>query len=398
MLKGYSFHYTLIVALIAALLCTSLILISGFYRNYRTHLTNQSDLSRSFSSALAYCLGKYDDFDNQKVLSINENTVALKKVWGFWDVLTVKILLNDSTHIENYFIGHDEMSKHQVRLQFICQIAEKYYLLQGDTRIEGNVYVPNQTVKRGYIDGLNLTSDKLVYGEIYSSKKELPKIKEVDIQDVLNNALVPEFDYVTTQYRSFTKPPTLIKWQSEIISDLVLKGNYIIQASGPVFIDQSCLFEDVILFASSVTVDDNFSGSLQVFARDTVIIGEGVNLFYPSAISLKDRKHSYLKIKDDTQIHGAIYVKPKNPNMNNLHCYVSKGSQLNGELIVEGVVEFRGSMNGYIACDQFVYSTASGKYQNYLVNAKISSTSLSKYYLPLLNDSNQNKKLLKRVQ
>ena len=322
--------------------------------------------------------------------------LPLKRNGGFWDVLTIEIELSDSNYLENYFIGHDYDQLENKAAIYLAD-SRKALSITGDTRIEGNVYVPNKTVKRGYVDGLNLTSDKLVYGEIHSSKKELPKIEKIGVQAVLKKSVTSSKNEIT-QYRSFTDNPVLIKWQSSDVSDFVLKGNYIIQSNRPIFINRTCRFEDIIIVAPSVTLHNGFVGSLQIFAKDTVIVGENVDLLYPSSISIQGSKHAYLKVEDDAKIHGAVYIKPNNPNMNKEHCFISKGAELNGELRVEGVVEFRGGLNGYLSCDQFVYSSASGKYQNYLVNAKISSTNLSKYYLPLLNNGSPNMQLLKRVQ
>lgn len=394
-LKAYALHYVLMIALVSAFVCSSLILIMGYTKNYKHQLAQNHTTNRDFQSNLAFSLGSYESLDRQGYIQIKDQQSATIKPWGVLDIISLEIELRDSIHSRHYLLGSDPTLPVNKAAIYLAD-KRKVLTVTGDTRIEGDVFVPNKTVKRGYVDGLNFKSDKLVYGIIEGSNKTIPPVQIKQIQKTLTSGIEVSYEELPTINNSFSKPPYIINWNGNYLSQVNLEGNFIVKADQVVSLAKDSHLKDIIIVAPSVTIENDFVGNLQIFATDTIIIEKGVQLNYPSVLSING-KQPYLRIDEDSEFHGAIDIRNNQPDFNKTSVYISKDVNLYGEMRVEGVVEFRGDLQGFLSCDQLVYSTASGKYQNYLVNAHISSSKLSKYYVHLLNHTGGNKKVLKQV-
>ena len=62
------------------------------------------------------------------------------------------------------------------------------------------------------------------------------------------------------------------------ISDKIIRGNIKIISSKGITVNARSDIQDVILYAPRIEIESNFTGTLQLFAKDTIMIGEGVSL------------------------------------------------------------------------------------------------------------------------
>lgn len=69
---------------------------------------------------------------------------------------------------------------------------------------------------------------------------------------------------------------------------------------------------DTIVWARKVIIDSSFAGSVQAFARDSIVVSEGVHLDYPSGVCLvSDEERSGIRVASRAVIEGYAIILDK---------------------------------------------------------------------------------------
>ncbi|NJK96560.1 MAG: hypothetical protein HC905_18035 [Bacteroidales bacterium] len=141
--------------------------------------------------------------------------------------------------------------------------------------------------------------------------------------------------------------------------------------------------DNIILYAPKIEIEDGFTGSLQLFACDTLLVGEKCTLRFPSFIAVMEPtgNRPIIEIKKDTRILGDVVMLSRSESKHIIaECRVGSGTSVSGTIFCEGRLELNGSVSGQIYCKSFLLRTRSSEYENHLLNANIDGRSLSTYY------------------
>ncbi len=124
--------------------------------------------------------------------------------------------------------------------------------------------------------------------------------------------------------------------------------------------------------ANKVIVPENFSGAVQIFATDTVIIKSSAKLTYPSGIFIVGNDDNcYIEMGENSEISGYIaLLSPKRDKRTvSSNYYQSQSATLRGLLYVDGVAEVHGIVSGKSFFKELAIFTRDGIYSNTIYNA-----------------------------
>ena len=141
-------------------------------------------------------------------------------------------------------------------------------------------------------------------------------------------------------------------------------------------LDASARLNDVILVASSVVIEEGFKGTLQIFAKDTVLLNDNVRLDYPSGVMLTgNSRDTFLKLGNNSEINGyAIVLGKTEESFTSFHAnYIQRDSAaLNGLLYVAGNAVITGRIRGAVYLADCWYRSGEAFYACALYDARIS--------------------------
>lgn len=236
---------------------------------------------------------------------------------------------------------------------------KRHLSVVGRTTIKGSVYLPQNGVAYNQINSVFFSGEQIPKGSIRISDSNLP---EIDPQ-------------VSARVREILSQP-LEEWL--IITD-------------------DAILEDTIIAARSIEIADNFSGSVQLFATGTVIIGSGVKLKSPSGIYLTgDNPNRLVQIFDNTQIFGYVVVeecleKQERPRANYIQ---SPSARVHGMLYIAGTAQVQGMISGVLFADQCSFFATEGIYAG-TINAALIVANPSLTYPILFTESRYTRRIIK---
>jgi cytoskeletal protein CcmA (bactofilin family) len=271
----------------------------------------------------------------------------------------------------------------------------------GQTMIQGNVFLPSQGVKPGYINGNSFYGGQLVNGTVKVNGPKLPELNA----DFVNK--LKEYFKTTgrvesianlnqgTAVNSFRKATRMLDSDAEIILENInLTGNFILKSEKMIRVKGSSKLKDVIIIAPIVIVDDNVKGSFQVIASRTIEIGRGAVLEYPSALMLFDENVSsdtnqaqaIIKLSENARLDGNVCFLKQYELMSNFRTNVlfEKGVSVTGQVFCSGNLEIRGKVSGAVFVNQFVVNEAGSVFVNHINNGVIENVSIPEVYSGLL--------------
>jgi hypothetical protein len=416
MLKASSLFYAIIIALIIAIVSSSLIL-THFLRSMEFEgFLRKEKVLRNANSALNLLLSRQEMVkkDSEVIIDLfakGEDSVMLKRrSWGVYEIILAEAFIRDEHQKKVALIGTTSITNDNLALYLADQ--DRPLSLCGKTFIHGTCYLPKAGVKRAYIEGQNFIGQQLINGETLKSEKTLPAIKKEIPENIAgmfsnmpeNNDSIVAFDYVATidsLCNSFENK-TIILYST---NDIVLKGktysgNLNIRSDRTVIVNQDCKLNDVIIYAHEIIIKSGFSGNLQAFANDSIVIEKKCRLEYPSALGIVRTKASPDKLNilldENSTIDGVILAYQESGNSKQqVKVDIGKEAVITGQVYSNGLADIKGNVSGTLWCNKFILSTASSVYENHLLNARIDRSSLSKYFAGIdLIGINGNKRII----
>ncbi len=292
-------------------------------------------------------------------------------------------------------------------------------VIVGDTRLEGNSYLPKQGVKAGNISGNYYQGSSLYYGRVIESEATLPKVDQQWIsylERLSNGSLLNEEHSISLKKElkhTFYKQGQNISSPSTIIlGDEDIAGNITIQSAIQIIVHSTAKLEGVILIAPNIIIKDNVKGNLQAIATKKITVGKGCYLSYPSALILFDQnkiknttegttsqnKEPDFTISKNTLIEGSVvYLKKQKDTQNRIktHLKTELGTEIIGEVYCEGNIDFQGIVRGSVYTRQFIANQSGSIYLNHVYNGKILNNPIPNYAgLPFINSKNSVAKWL----
>lgn len=394
-LKGGTLLYVLALMLIIGIMSSAL--ISKAYLN-TMEMQGYADMNRMQLNAVSGLRLLMADKEmaakaplRMDLYDTGADSVSLeRKHWGALDLGISKAFTRDKAVMKiaalGFAPGEDEtalMVTENDRPLSVC----------GDTRLKGKCFLPKLGTRPAYIEGRSFSGKRPVEGLVIPAPKQVPPADQELMRKIgerlqgrgyeqdslledLPGDLSASFSAATVCYRA----PS-----SVLLNDYYLQGNIIVYSPVKIRVRNNCRLNDVVLYAPKIEIDSGFTGSLQAFASDSLIVGKNCKLEYPSLLGLVRTEDSplypVLRVGVETEVAGSVFAWEEKPFYNRqVKLCLDKKTLVQGEVYSSGQADVKGTIEGRLICSSIVLVTPSSVYDNHLLDAVIDRTKLSKYY------------------
>jgi len=418
MLRASALYLVIVIALVIAIICSSLIVTAYYYRLQYQKTFRYNVLQTNLGSAVNILLaGEDTSYSAPKTFSLfgmDNDTVSTQRIfWGAFDVGVAKAMIQGDTLYKTFSIANTIDSTKWAAIYLVNN--DRPFSVSGKTSITGDAYIPPAGINQAYIDNQSYTGDKrLIIGTKHNSEKELPlldsnrlnRFKQLWEQDHGNNTLLPD-----TLKNSFLRSTQLFNFGNKVqtIANTHLSGNIIIFSDTTLIIDSTAILDNVMVFAKSISVKGGFQGTCQLFAKDTIGIAPNCAFSYPSCLGiLRLDKKTLVTIPAEISFYGKIlfegllftYEKQQSKIPPLIH--ISGTTKIKGMIYSQGYTEFQNfaEIDGSVFTNKFLYQSTFTRYENYINNTTINVKALSPYYLmsEMLPVSTKKRKILQWLE
>jgi cytoskeletal protein CcmA (bactofilin family) len=357
------------------------------YRFLAQRNQQQLQLIQNIETAFSYLLKQKERQAVDEVIDLyqlGQDSIHIQtKPWGLFEVATVKAFHNRQKLQKSALLGHQQSNK--VALQVLDGF--KPLVVCGKTQLKGDVYRPRAGIKSATVANIPYAGKTLVDGKSLPSAKQLPRLDSILLEQQLNYFLslpANETQLTDSVYQSFEEE-ALVFQKKNIHLKSHISGHIIIKADSIIRVHPSAIIEDAILVAPFIELQSGFKGNLQLFATEKVTIHDGVQLTYPSVVSLLEA-HQFPNTGFDIQIgkqfklDGLLLATrlakaPKIPKVK------IESAQIMGDVFCKGPLDIRGVVQGNITCRNFQLRLEGKTYNNYLLDTQINANAKPKAYL-----------------
>lgn len=399
MVKAGALYYAIFISFLVALLGGFFIMNVWTHHAHTQVIINGQRLERNINSALLLAQedpklvpdNKSQDIDlyedGNDVVSIN------KSFWGGYCMLKAgahgKFLQKSAIAL----CGKDIFQNENTALYLADR--GQYLSISGRTLIKGDCYLPKSGLRASYIEGNSLPGTKLTEGKVLNSKAELPLLNNSMIASNLpyfnntlsiNDSLVDmsllfKTDTIKNSFYKKTLVLNSAKWIT--LSNKSFKGNIRIISSKGVTISGSVQTDGIIVYAPRIEIEKGFTGNVQLFATDTILINDGVQLLFPSLLAVLETHNAkaFISVGKGCNVLGDILLSIVGDTKNiRAECKVNAGSVITGRIYCSGRIELKGTVNGTVYTNGFILRTSGSIYENQLLDATINFAALPGFY------------------
>lgn len=242
--------------------------------------------------------------------------------------------------------------------------------LAGKTVLQGLCRLPHNGLQYGRVGADFYRGAPVPHTAVLRSERGLPqppsglthRIDSILLasQEASDKELIPDSLDV-----SFTAPTSLFRCGAEPLGGRTLRGRIVLRAD-TLRIDSVCRMEHVIVFACKIVVAPGCRIGAQLFARDTVIVGAGAVLEYPSGIYAG----RYAELCDGAEVNGyAIVCDTLRRKIPRPSYRQARTARLRGLLWVGGRAQVQGIVAGRALLREAVYFSPQGYYTGMLYDA-----------------------------
>ena len=415
-LRGGALYLAVFISLIIAVLLSMLLLHSyystrlfnQFYIRQKVHANLQSGFNYAVSNGLdSTALPKMIDLYGEE----SDSVLLYKRWWGCYQVIAVK----------SQWKGISESMLCLTGISFPNDTAlvltenNKAVSVAGNTKLKGACFIPKAGIKPAHIEGETFWGDDIIEGQQLPAPTQLPEINktilnqyETLINNSGNNDSLLSWDQLPgddTIKNSFLNKTLRIVTAGELVIDgKRFAGNIILQSPKKITVLKDCILYNVMLLAPSIVIEDEFTGTLQALASDSITTGEEVTLHYPSSLLLLNKpiidtnRKSVLipaiTIGEKCKIKGTIALCMNGGSvLNRMFLKINKDSEIYGLVYSQGYADIQGTVTGAVYAQSLILQTRSGVYEQHLLNAVIDRKSLSDFFVSgiLLGNKQANK-------
>jgi hypothetical protein len=416
MIRSSALYISLIVSILIALICGSILLVGFMYKMHESKLQRSERLNRNALSASILVMHESFRYDQVQRISLFESksdwgdSVLLeKRQWGIYELGLVTSFKSTDSVKKAFLIGSEANDT-----TFALYIADedRPVSISGKAKIEGTAYLPKSGIKAAYVGESSYQGKKLVYGKVLESTRDLPVANTIligGLNELLRQSNAQHENTLPDSLtHSFFKDAKRIHLSpsSSVLSNNRISGNVIISSDSLIQVDALSSLDQVILVAPHVKISSGFKGRLQIIASDSITIESSVRLGYPSALILiKPDTAGFqpkLNIGENSVVQGQLFAWEKTRSQMMPIISIGKGSTINGEIWSNGYVQLgqNSIVNGSLSAIRLIANISSIIYENYLIDVMINRSSLSRYYTgsKMFNSAGKSGTLLCHLQ
>lgn len=395
MIRAGALTYAVFVTVVAAILCTLMIMLAFANRNFFSKINTNEQVKDLAYSGVAWgmagtntktvpFLGAEYKLSNGAHLWTNDvDTLKVReRNWGAFKVISADGRSKGYSYGKGTFVANIA-AKYQGTALYITDYNRPLQLA-GDALIKGDAWLPEKGAEGSYIEGSNYKRSELVYGKKQRIANQLITIDESHKKygrDYLlghfgvHDSVIGGEGLTDELTHGFLKPTLTIAQPSPITLEYSnLHGNIIIYSGNSIRVNASTKLEDVLLVAPKVIVEKGVIGNFHIIASDSAIINEDVQLSFPSSISMipNNNQDAHCVLRKGVGLYGLlISYSEKKQKTNNVNVSVAEGAMVRGMVYAEDNLEIRGEVQGQVFCNRFLLKTRSGVYENHLLDGKI---------------------------
>lgn len=416
-LKSGALQLTLFITVIIAVLLMGFVLLVHTHIRFQVQtdfiLETTENAQKGIEHALLHSIRLKDTVTIPLEEPSFKNIKIYRDFWGIFERVTSESKIKTNHFQKTALIG--AKSNDQNRTALYLQDTRKPLVVVGNTKIEGNVFLPKQGVKAGTISGHSYTGSQLLYGSSQQSSTLPPLATEIldqieALEYQFSEISNPQFITIESgRYsNSFLKPVQIYFSNSDILlNEVELTGHMIVQSKTKITVMPSAILKDVILIAPEIEIQNNVIANFQAFASKKISLGNSVQLRYPSALVLNKNQVNFqpnttfhkekpsILIGKSSVVKGVVvYLGNDPPNNYKTQIEFQETSVLIGELYCNQNTELKGTVFGTVFAKNFIANQFGSIYLNHIYNGKINVHKLPKEYVGLLF-KNSKKEVLK---
>jgi hypothetical protein len=398
---GYALFFAIFIFVLIIILSSMLILAAYYNHHFFNRIIFIDRLNTNATSAINILLAHPETvgYSESKTLSLygeyGDSVRMEKEQWGVFDLFTVTAF-NKELQVKRAVMTGDYRYDTENIALFVPDQG-KPISVTGNVNIKGNCRLPESGFKQSHIEGKTFTGNRIA-GEIQKSDRSLPDLNErvarLEVRYFLDKYLgdshkiLPfeklQKDTVVVSFSDSTV--VLYSPQAIHLNRLYLRGKIIVLSEKQIQIGNYTDLSDIICVAPSISVEKDFTGKLQLFAGDSIYIGNNCRLVYPSVAGITrlgtGSEPMKITIGEKTVLNGLTFLYHKTDGSTNRQLLrLEKESVVKGQVYSNGYTEIKGNIYGALYTNRFFLSTPSAVYENTLMDADIDMFKLSRHYV-----------------
>jgi hypothetical protein len=407
MLKAGALYFAIVITFFIAIISASLIMLASHYRSTYLKEMRLTRLLNNLNAGVIYSLANENRAYGSKTIDLyTDQTDSLqveRKQWGLFDLVVLKAFIKQDTLKKVFLVGTETDST-----VLYLSDEDRPLAISGNTKITGNAVLPKSGIRQAYVDSKPYNGSQLVYdGKISNSERYLKSVDAEMLKQLVQNLKNKKnrikflgnkdlkFSFLDT-VQNFNLP------QKAVLANISLSGNMVLFADSSVTISATCTLNNIQIYAPYIKVEDGFKGNCQLFASDSISIGNRVIFNYPSVAGIiKNENLEYqplLKLGTQAQFNGVLFTYEAKRSVVQTSINLGKDAKVTGEIYSSGFLQLeRGTViTGKISCNRFVMKSPTTRYENFLIDAVFNRKTRSQYYLSTrFFEGNHENKVLK---
>lgn len=400
-IKASAMQYVLVITVVIALLIFAFISLIYLQQKMTLKHGYSKEAIHNTQKGFEFLKIKNSPYNIKTELPFWESPIAktkfLKKHWGIYDIGIVESSVKNEQFQKVGILGTQSTK----RKALILKENNQSLVLVGNTKVIGDVLLPEQGVKRGNIAGTSYYGNQLIYGNVSKSAANFPKIKNLEyLKNFIKNPAIIEgipfeLEDALELHQSFFEKTAIYQEENSIyLTNISLRGNIIISSKTAIYVAASATLENLILIAPKISVATNFKGSFQAFATKDIAIEQRCVLNYPSVLMLlksessesnsAEEKSSQILLSKKSELRGIVSYISENETSNfKAQITIAENAIVKGEVYCTNNTVLLGTVYGSVYTHNFLVKKAGGIYINHLYNGVIDATRLPKQYAGL---------------
>jgi hypothetical protein len=404
-LNSGALQFTVFIAVLIALLLSALILYAYTFIYMKEQSKGAIENIQLSNTGIAYALEQQEFNGDTLSLDFIKKEHQIVKVhlspWGVFEKAFAVSQFRKKIFKKTAIIGSLINSEEDPTL--FLQETQNPLTVVGNTLIKGNIFLPKQGVKSGYIAGNSYYGKELVYGSVKKSTVDFKKVNPKTIASLsfyLNDykPLNPQ-DYINLE----TNESIVISFKEKtkggysrkaiVLKNRSIAGNVIIKSDTLISVKNSTFLKDIILIAPIVEIEDGVIGNFQVIASERITVGKKCQLSYPSALVLcqdnKGKEALGFKTVFDNKIYidsgslikgSVLYFQTKEISDFQTQIVLEKEARIKGQVYCNGNFELRGTVSGSVFTKQFMANQSGSIFVNHIYNGVIENEKVPAVY------------------
>ena len=400
MLRAGSILYAVFISLVAALLCGFLVMVQYYQLLLVDREKIISSMHTDIRSAVVFLI-KHPEaigYNKQSEIDLFDDSLSrvqvYKEHWGAYDILTAKKKWRKYHAEEAVMIGADSLDEAALYLPN----NNLQFSVGPSVVLKGNCYVPGGSIRVSVYNSNSINTDALKSCIKRNSEDHLPVCNKIFMDhDLFIDSILSATDTIHSYYqfisgqdsivRSFFQPSIVLKEEDNIyIGKMSIRGKVIIRSLKSIEISSDAHLNDVILIAPFIQFKENFKGSVQAFAEDSIRVESSCELLYPTMLCVWGNHSMRLNIEEEAKVAGGLMmIFGGSPGSDLSIIEIKKKASVWGVVFCNAYCDVKGSVIGSLYTSRFISRTAYATNENMIEDAVIDFSSLPKdYKAPLI--------------